>query len=241
MVGRSTRPRATYQAPVSGGHDQPPRRRLFRPNRLSIILLVLLVILAGVWIAGLRPSLTNPFAERDVDRSPPTLLKAIEELNLYRAATGNFETIVDLEKDTPLLPSAIKGERTLFVAAGTVDAEVDFSTLGKDAVKVSPDGKSVSITLPRPVLGKPRLDTANSRVVSRERGVLDRIGSALSDNPDNNQELYLVAEQKLATAAQDTDLIAKAKANTRAMLTGLIRSLGYSDVTVTFVDPPVER
>jgi hypothetical protein len=25
------------------------------------------------------------------------------------------------------------------------------------------------------------------------------------------------------------------------MLTGLIRSLGYSDVTVTFVDPPVER
>jgi len=241
MAGRLTRPRTRSQTGSYAAFHPGPARRRLRPNRLSILLLVLLLIVGGLWLSGLRPSLTNPFAERDVDRSPPTLLKAIEELSLYRAATGNFETIVDLEKDTPLLPSAIKGERTLFVAVGTVDAEVDFSKLGKDAVEVSPDGKSVEITLPRPVLGKPRLDTASSRVVSRERGVLDRIGSALSDNPDDNRELYLAAEGKLATAAEQTDLVAKAEANTRAMLTGLIRSLGYERVTVTFVDPPVER
>ena len=37
--------------------------------------------------------------------------------------------MVDVEQDNKLLPSFIKGERTLFIAAGTVDAAVDFSGL----------------------------------------------------------------------------------------------------------------
>jgi hypothetical protein len=223
-----------------GSYGFRPRRA--GPNRLTVLLVVVLLLVGGaLWLAGHLPGLNSPFAERRVDRSPPALLKAMEDLSVYKAATGNFQTIVDLEKDTPYVPSAIKGERTLFMAVGNVDAQVDFSKLGKDAVKVSQDGTSVTVTLPAPTLGKPYLDISRSRVVSRERGVLDRIGSALGDNPDDNQELYQVAEQKLAAAAQETDLVGRAETNTRAMLTGLIRSLGYEKVTVNFVDQPVER
>ncbi len=147
------------------------------------------------------PSLRNPFSTRSVDRSPPVVLKAIEDLHVYKAASGNYQLLVDLEKDTKYLPSFVKGERTLFVAVGSVDAEVDFSGIEKGAIKVSDDRRRVSITLPHARLTKARIDPDASYVVSRERGVLDRLGSVLSDNPTSERELYQLAARKLGAAA----------------------------------------
>jgi hypothetical protein len=42
----------------------------------------------------------------------------------------------------------------------------------------------------------------------------------------------------MQAAAAESDLIAVAERNTRAMLEGMLHSLGYRDVTVTFRDPP---
>jgi hypothetical protein len=214
-----------------------PRRG---PDRLLLLVLALAAVAVGLWLVA-RPTLVSPFAEREVDRSPPALLKAIEDLSVYKAASGNFQTIVDIEKDSPLLPAAIKGERTVFVAVGSVDAEVDFSTISKDAIRVGDDGRSATITLPRPTLGPARLDTARSHIASRERGLLDRIGSALGEDTAGDQELYLAAEARIAQAAADSDLVGRAEANTRAMLTGMVKGLGYERVTVRFVDQPVQR
>jgi hypothetical protein len=124
------------------------------------------------------------------------------------------------------------------VAGGTVDAEVDFSGLKEGAIKVSPDGQRVEITLPRARLTGARVDPDQSRVFSRERGLLDRLGSVLSDNPTSERELYQLAQAKMQAAAAESDLIAVAERNTRAMLEGMLHSLGYRDVTVTFRDPP---
>jgi hypothetical protein len=75
-------------------------------------------------------------------------------------------------------------------------------------------------------------------VFSRERGLLDRLGSVLSDNPTSERELYRLAQEKMAAAAAESDLVGRAEQNTRAMLESMLRSLGYRDVTVTFRDPP---
>src|SRR5215213_9072240 len=122
------------------------------------------LLLAAAAVAGLLlvvpallPSL-NPFREETKDRSQPVLIKSLEDLSEYRAATANMQVVVDVEQDTRLLPSWLKGERTLFVAAGTVDAAVEFGGLSKDpeAVKVSGDRRSVTLTLPQPTLTEPR-------------------------------------------------------------------------------------
>jgi hypothetical protein len=42
----------------------------------------------------------------------------------------------------------------------------------------------------------------------------------------------------MQAAADQSDLRDRAERNTRAMLETMLRSLGYSDVTVTFRDPP---
>ena len=59
----------------------------------------------------------NPFGTETKDRSQPVLLKSLQDLSDYHAATANMQVVVDVEQDARLLPSFIKGERTLFVAA----------------------------------------------------------------------------------------------------------------------------
>ena len=184
----------------------------------------------------------NPFGSDTKDRSQPVLIKSLENLSDYHAATANMQVVVDVEEDAKLLPSFIKGERTLFVAAGTVDAAVDFRGLSRDpdAVQVSDDRRSVRLTLPAPKLLEPSLDPDRTRVYDRDRGVLDRVEDALSDRPGDEQPLYQLAEDKLAAAAdEDPRLLKTAERNTRAMLEGLLRGLGFEQIRIDFRSQPV--
>ena len=204
------------------------------PRALLILAsLAILAVVAAVLLAGPL----NPFGTDTKDRSQPVLIKSLENLSDYHAATANLQVVVDIEQDARLLPSFIKGERTLFVAAGTVDAAVDFRGLSRDpdAVQVSKDRRSVKLTLPAPKLLEPRLDPDRSRVYDRDRGVLDRVEDALSDRPGDEQPLYQLATDKLAAAAAaDPQLRPTAERNTRSMLEGLMRGLGFEQVEVDF-------
>ena len=206
---------------------------------LATLALVAVVLVVGLTrVAGLLPSFGNPFASETVDRSQPTLLQAIEDLSEYHAATGQFQVILDVEDDTRFVPSFLRGERTVFLAGGTVDASVNFTGLGEGAISVSDDGRSATVRLPRARLSEPRVDPERSYVVSRERGLLDRAASVFSDSPTGERDLYLRAEDRLSTAAAEAGLVERAEANTRAMLESMLVSLGFEEVAVTFGGGP---
>ena len=185
---------------------------------------------------ALVPGLGNPFGERTVERDRPALELALSDLSEYHAAEGRYQVTVDLEKDVPWVPGIVKGERTTYLATGTVDGIVDFRDLGKDAVQV--DGESVTIVLPSPRLDEPVVDLDESRVVARDRGVVDRITGAFSDSPTSEREVAQLAEDDLSRAAAESDLRQRAQDNTRTLLTGLAESFGFTDVTVRFEDDP---
>jgi len=213
-----------------------------RPSRLrslGVVALILVAAMAGAGRLGdFLPSLPNPFGSETIDRTQPALLQSLADLSEYHAATANFQVIVDTEKDTKFVPSFIRGEHTVYVAGGSVDAIVDFSRLDDRSIQVSPDRTSVTVVLPAPIVADPAVDPKESRVVSRDRGVLDRIGSAFSDNPSTERPLVLAAEAKMRDAAIASDLRAKAEQNTRKMLEGMLGALGYTNVTVSFSSSP---
>ncbi|MEV6371032.1 DUF4230 domain-containing protein [Micromonospora musae] len=195
------------------------------------------IVLLGVQTAGLFPSFRNPFAEETTDRSQPTLLKSIQDLSRYVAAEGNFQVVVDLQKDRQYVPDFLLNERTLFVGAGSVEAYVDFSKISDGAIVESADGKSVEIKLPAPQLGETNLDLEKSYVFAEKRGLLNRLGDVFGSDPNRQQEVYRLAEDRITAAARDSGLGARAEENTRKMLEGLLGSLGYERVTITYVAP----
>ena len=213
----------------------PPQPRRFPTGLVVFGVVLLLGFLFVGWVRDLIPDLDNPFTTETVDRTGPAVLQSIRDLEEYRAASGHFEVIVDVERDTRFIPSEIKGERVLFVAVGNVDAGVDFSGLDQDAIEVSDDRRSVTLELPPATFHDPELDLERSYVYDRDRGAIDRIGSIFDDDPGVGEDLYRLAEEKLAAGARDrSGLLDRAERNTRQMLEGLLRSLGFTDVEVTF-------
>jgi Protein of unknown function (DUF4230) len=206
-------------------------------GRLVGLAAAVAVVIAGVLVLSavhLLPQLRNPFAETTTDRSQPVLLKSISALSRYEAASGSFQVVVDLSKRTALLPSFIEGSDTLFVGQGTEIAFVDFSRLRDKAIQVSADRTAVTVELPHAQLEPAVLDVRQSYVYAEQQGLLNRIGNFFSGNPNSQQEAYILAQQKIESAAQHSPLLSQAEKNTRGMLDGMLRSLGFRQVTVTF-------
>jgi hypothetical protein len=189
-----------------------------------------LVVAAVLQIVGLIPK----FGTSTIDRSQPAVLQAVRDLSQYHAAAGDYQVVVDVEHDVAWVPSAIAGERTLFVAAGSVDAYIDFGHFAENNMKVNEEAKTVDVRLPGAQLAKPNLNHERSYVYSQERGLLDKLSSLVAE-PQQQQQFYVTAEQKIAEAAHKSGLPDRAEKNTKAMLTGMFQALGF---TVTFQQNP---
>lgn len=196
-----------------------------------VAVLVLILVLSAV---HLLPQLRNPFAETTTVRSQPVILKSITNLSRYEAASGSFQVVVDLTKRSSLIPSFLEGSETLFIGQGTDIAFVDFATLKNGAIAVNKDRTSVSVTLPKPQLEPAVLNVSQSYVYAEQQGLFNRIGNFFSGNPNSQQQVYQIAQQKIETAAKQSPLLADAQKNTEGMLTGMLTSLGFQHVTVTF-------
>lgn len=195
------------------------------------------IIVIGFAVAVMGfPSLPNPFRSETVVRDHAAVLQSLEDLSEYHAATGEYQVVVDIEDRTRYVPGFLKGERTTFLAQGSVDAVVDLGELGPDHVIVGEDG-SVTVLLPPASLAAPNIDHEASEVLDRDRGVLDRVGGVFSDEPTSDRKLYVEAESRLADAASSSELLTKAETNTAAMIEELFTSAGFSEVRVVFQTP----
>ncbi len=206
-------------------------------TRLVGVAAALAAVIVGLLVLSavhLLPQLRNPFAESTTDRSGPVLLRSITALSRYEAASGSFQVVVDLSKQTAFLPSFIEGSDTLFIGQGSEIAFVDFSRLNGSAIRVSPDRTAVTIILPPAQLEPAVLNVRQSYVYAEQQGLLNRIGNFFSGNPNSQQQVYILAQQKIQTAARQSPLLAEAQKNTTGMLGGMLHSLGFRQVTVTF-------
>jgi len=192
---------------------------------------VLIVVLSAV---HLLPQLRNPFAQTTTVRSEPVILKSITSLSRYEAASGSFEVVVDLTKRTSLIPSFLAGSETLFIGEGTDIAYVDFSQLKSQAITTNANRTSVTVTLPKAQLEPAVLNVSQSYVYAEQQGLFNRVGNFFSGNPNSEQQVYVLAQQKIETAAKQSPLLAEAQKNTEGMLDGMLTSLGFTHVTVTF-------
>ncbi|ASW53340.1 DUF4230 domain-containing protein [Plantactinospora sp. KBS50] len=228
-------PRGDDRAPAPAA----PHSRLLGCGLFTLVAVigVAVVVILGMQGAGLWPHLSNPFSKEQTDRSQPPLLTSIQDLSRYVAAEGNFQVVVDLENDRKYVPDFLLNDRTLFVGAGTVEAYVDFSQVAEGAITESDDHGTVELRLPAPQLGEAHLDLERSYVFAEKRGLLNRLSDVFGNDPNRQKVVYQTAEERITAAARDSGLADRARENTQKMLEGLLRSLGYEKITITYTTP----
>ncbi|MGW6564922.1 DUF4230 domain-containing protein [Streptomyces sp. NPDC054975] len=207
-------------------------RRAAGRSALALLVAAALAVLAVAFLP--LPGLGDLFGTRTHDRTGPAVLKSLRDMSRLEGAAGDYQVVVDLEHDAPFLPDSIRGTRTLYVGAGSVSAYVELGALDQQAVTVDSDRTAVTLKLPRATLGTPVLDPARSYAVSKQRGLLDRLGDFFSDNPAGEQAVQRIAVQRIDEAAKASGLTQRAEQNTTAVLEGLLSSLGFTKVTVSY-------
>ncbi len=193
----------------------------------------LLLVLSAV---RLLPQLRNPFAETTTVRSQPPLLKSITALSRYEAASGTFQVVVELSTHTAFIPSFLAGSQTLFIGDGTVVGYVNFGGLRSSALQVSRGRTAVTVRLPAAQLEPAVLNVRQSYVFAEQQGLVNRVTNFFSGNPNSQQAVYILAQQKIDDAARSSPLLVDAQRNTTAMLDGMLTSLGFRHVTVIYTD-----
>jgi hypothetical protein len=221
------------------------RSRATRPARRSVTGVVIAVVAVGssvLTVTLLVGSLTrlNPFATHVTEQPSSVVLAQLHDLSRYEAATGRFQTLIDQDTTSSVLPEWASGEHVVLTAEGDVEATVDMSHLDDGAVQLSPDGKSATVHLPAPQLTQPRLDPSATRVIDRNRGIIDRLGEAAVGTTDDDSPLYAKASDKLEAAATQSKLSDMAKTNTQKFVTDLLHQSGVDQVTVVFDAPPAK-
>jgi hypothetical protein len=198
---------------------------------LGIAAVAVLLVLSAV---HLLPQLRNPFGQTTTVSSQPAILKSITELSRYEAANGEFQVVVEVATHDGILPSFLAGSDTLFVGQGSDIAYVDFSNLKGNAITINQARTTVTIKLPKAQLETPTLDVSQSYVYAEQQGLMNRVGNFFSGNPNSQQQVYILAEKKIAAAAKASALVVDAQRNTTAMLTSMLTSLGFQHIVVTY-------
>ncbi|MFD6142805.1 DUF4230 domain-containing protein [Promicromonospora sp. NPDC060271] len=176
----------------------------------------------------------NPFTTSQVDRSERPVLLSMKDLARFVAGEAQYEVLVDLERDVRYVPGWVAGERTVLVVNGSVEAYVDFEGLTEDAITISDDGTTVSVTLPEPELAEPRIDLDSSRALTEDRGLVDRVGDFFDTDTDARQEALAAAQDQITAAAEESDLDERARANTVKTLEVMLSASGFDQVVVEF-------
>jgi hypothetical protein len=139
----------------------------------GVIALLLAVLLARV-PSGPLAALWSLLSGRNTRiTSEGSVIERIQRLQRMETVVFNMDKIVTGEKDNPILPDFIAGDRLLMIVHGQVVAGIDFSRLKNGDVKI--EGKAVRIHLPNPQILLTRLDNARTKVYSRNTGILVRV------------------------------------------------------------------
>jgi hypothetical protein len=172
-------------------------------------------LLSRMWSAVTGRTLT-------IDVSQPTVVDRVQRLQRLETVVYTMDKVVTGAKENPLLPDFLTGDRLLMIAHGEVVAGIDFSNLKPGDVRV--DGKQVHLHLPAAQVFSTRLDSAKTRVYSRQTGLL------VSTDPNLETQVRQEAERQLQEAALADGILKTAQANAGATITSLLQGLGFEKV-----------
>jgi hypothetical protein len=158
----------------------------------------------------------------NIDVSQPTVVDRIQRLQRLETVIYTMDKLVTGAKENPVLPNFLAGDRLLMLVHGEVVAGIDFSNLKPGDVHV--EGKRIHLRLPAPQLFSTRIDSAKTRVYSRQTGLL------VPTDPNLETQVRQEAERQLQEAAMADGILRNAQQNATSTITSLLQGLGFESI-----------
>jgi hypothetical protein len=172
-------------------------------------------LLSHMWSAVTGRSLS-------IDVSQPTVVDRIQRLQRLETVVYTMDKLVTGAKENPIFPDFLAGDRLLMLVHGEVVAGIDFSNLKVGDVKA--EGKQIHLHLPAPQVFSTRLDSARTRVYSRQTGLL------VPTDPNLETHVRQEAERQLQEAALADGILRTAQQNAASTITSLLQGLGFEKI-----------
>jgi hypothetical protein len=172
-------------------------------------------LLSHVWSAATGRTLS-------IDVSQPTVVDRIQRLQRLETVVYTMDKLVTGAKENPVLPDFLAGDRLLMMVHGEVVAGIDFSNLKPGDVRV--EGKQVQLHLPAAEVFSARIDSAKTRVYSRQTGLL------VSTDPNLETQVRQQAERQLRESALADGILRTAQQNAASTIGSLLQGLGFEKI-----------
>ncbi len=172
-------------------------------------------LLSHIWSAVTGRALS-------IDVSQPTVVDRIQRLQRLETVVYTMDKLVTGAKENPIFPDFLAGDRLLMMVHGEVVAGIDFSNLKPGDVRV--DGRQIRLHLPASQVFSTRLDSAKTRVYSRQTGLL------ASTDPNLETQVRQEAERQLQEAALSDGILKNAQQNATSTISTLLQGLGFEKI-----------
>ena len=157
-----------------------------------------------------------------IDVSQPTVVDRILRLQRLETVVYTMDKLVTGAKESRIFPDFLAGDRLLMMVHGEVVAGIDFSNLKPGDVRV--EGKQIHLRLPAPQVFTTRIDSAKTRVYSRQTGLL------VPTDPNLETQVRQEAERQLQEAALADGILRTAQQNAATTLDSFLRGLGFEKI-----------
>ena len=207
-------------------------------SRSSVVLALVAGLFAGVVLAGSlgwlmlsrnsgRSLLSHVWSSvtgrvLSIDVSQPSVVDRIQRLQRLETVVYTMDKLVTGAKENPIFPDFLAGDRLLMMVHGEVVAGIDFSSLKPGDVRLK--GREVHLRLPASQVFSTRLDSAKTRVYSRQTGLL------VPTDPNLETEVRQEAERELQAAALADGILQTAQQNGASTITSLLQGLGFEKI-----------
>ena len=172
-------------------------------------------LLSHVWSAVTGRTLS-------IDVSQPTVVDRIQRLQRLETVVYTMDKLVTGAKENPVFPDFLAGDRLLMLVHGEVVAGIDFTDLKPGDVRVN--GKQIQLHLPAAKVFRTRIDSAKTRVYSRQTGLL------VATDPNLETQVRQEAERQLEEAAMADGILRTAQQNAVSTISSLLQGLGFEKI-----------
>ena len=173
------------------------------------------VLLSHIWSAMTGRTLS-------IDVSQPTVVDRIQRLQRLETVVYTMDKLVTGAKENPIFPDFLAGDRLLMMVHGEVVAGIDFSSLKPGDVSVN--GKRIHLRIPASQVFRTRIDSAKTRVYSRQTGLL------VSTDPNLETQVRQEAESLLQESALADGILQTARQNAASTISSLLQGLGFDEI-----------